>query len=74
MTACFPRDVAAKPEFKDKVAHYYERLDAAIAEDIPALENQQFGLNSPFAMQGRVHPLLESNVAGFARWYARQLI
>lgn len=74
MTACFPREVVAQPGFDDKVAHYYERLDAAIAEDIPALENQQIGLNSPFAMQGRVHPLLESNVASFARWYAQQLV
>lgn len=74
MTACFPRDVVAQHEFEDKVAHYYERLDAVIAEDIPALENQQIGLNSPVAVQGRVHPLLESNVAGFACWYAQQMI
>lgn len=74
MTACFPRDLAAQPGFEEKVAHYYERLDAAIAEDIPALENQQIGLNSPFAVQGPVHPLLESNVAAFARWYAQALM
>lgn len=74
MTACFPRDLVAQPGFDEKAAHYYDRLDAAIAEDIPALENQQIGLNSPFAMQGRFHPLLEANVAAFARWYAQTLI
>ncbi len=73
MTACFPREMVAMADFESRVEHYYVRLDAAIAEDIPALENQQLGLNSPFARQGRFQPLLEANVAAFAQWYARQL-
>ena len=72
MTSCFPADVVATDEFEEAAQHYYERMDAAIDEDIEALENQQVGLNSPFAKQGRVHPHLESNVAGFANWYAQQ--
>ena len=72
-TACFPAELAARPDFEALVAPYYHRLDAAIAEDIPALENQQRGLNSPFAQQGRFSPLLEANVASFARWYAEQM-
>jgi phenylpropionate dioxygenase-like ring-hydroxylating dioxygenase large terminal subunit len=73
-TACFPAELAAQPDFDRLVAPYYHRLDAAIAEDIPALENQQRGLNSPFAEQGRFSPLLEANVASFARWYAEQML
>ncbi|MGI9462399.1 MAG: SRPBCC family protein, partial [Aestuariivirgaceae bacterium] len=73
MTACFAPDTVAMAEFADRVPHYYERLDAAIAEDIPALEEQHEGLGSPFARAGRFSPMLEPNVAGFARWYAAQM-
>ena len=72
MTACFPAETVARDDFEDRVRHYYERLDAAIAEDIPALENQQLGLSSPFARQGR-YSWLEPSVASFARWYAGEL-
>ena len=73
-TACFSTEIAARDNFEALVAPYYHRLDAAIAEDIPALENQQRGLSSPFAKQGRFSPLLEANVASFARWYAEQMM
>ena len=73
MTACFAPDTVALPEFSDRVVHYYKRLDDAIAEDIPALEAQQEGLNSAYARPGRFSPLLEPNVAGFACWYAEQM-
>jgi phenylpropionate dioxygenase-like ring-hydroxylating dioxygenase large terminal subunit len=45
---------------------------AGIDEDIPVLENQQIGLGSPFARQGRFSSL-EPSVASFARWYAERL-
>ena len=73
MTACFPAESAARDDFDEQAPHYYERLDAAIDEDIPALENQQIGLDSPFARQGR-YSSLEPSVASFARWYAGRLI
>ena len=73
MSACFPAKTVEQPDFESKVSHYYKRLDDAIAEDIPALENQQAGLNSSLAQAGRYCPLLEPNVANFAFWYARQL-
>lgn len=73
-TACFPPETIALPGFAAKVASYHARLDAALAEDIPALVNQQRGLNSPDARQGPFHPLLEANVASFARWYADRMI
>ena len=73
-TTCFPREVAAAPEFEERAAHYYHRMDAALDEDIPALKNQQRGLNSPHARQGRFSPLREVNVASFARWYAGEVL
>ena len=73
-TACFPPETIAQPNFEEKVAAYYERLDAALDEDIPALVNQQHGLNNPDACQGPFQPLLEPNVANFAQWYAGRML
>ena len=73
-TACFAKGTMELENFETAVEQYYIRLDAAIAEDIPALENQQIGLNSPFAEQGRFEPLREANVASFANWYARTML
>ncbi len=70
-TACFPPETLALPEAGAKLAAYHDRLDAALAEDIPALVNQHRGLSNPDARQGRFQPLLEPNVAKFADWYAR---
>ncbi len=67
---CFPPETVAMPDFESHAERYYERFDAAIDEDIEALEAQQRGISSPFARQGRYQPLLEPNVAAFARWYS----
>ena len=72
-TACFPPETIQHDDFNDRVAAYYHELDAALAEDIPALINQQKGLSNSDAQQGRFQPLLESNVARFASWYANQI-
>jgi hypothetical protein len=40
---------------------------------VPALVNQQRGMNCPDARAGRFQPDLEPNVAIFANWYAQQL-
>ncbi len=69
-TTCFPKQTIELPDFSALSEHYYHRMDAAIEEDVQALENQQRGLNSPLATQGRFSPILEANVASFARWYA----
>lgn len=69
-TACFPQQTVNSNDFDTKVKAYYGRLDAALDEDIPALVNQQKGLNSPEAKQGRIQPLLEANVGSFTNWYA----
>lgn len=71
-TSCFPPETVALPEFKEKSAAYLERLDAALAEDVPALVNQQRGMTCPDARAGRFQPELEPNVAAFAKWYAQQ--
>jgi phenylpropionate dioxygenase-like ring-hydroxylating dioxygenase large terminal subunit len=73
MTACFPAETSTRPDFDSLAQHYYERLDAAIDEDIPALERQQLGLDSPFARPGRFSRL-EPSVASFARWYSGRLL
>ena len=71
LTLCFPESSTKLDDFETRADFYYQRLIAAIEEDIPALENQQLGLNSPLAKQGRYQELLEANVAHFDFWYAR---
>ncbi len=73
LTLCFPQSSTKLDDFATKADFYYQRLIAAINEDIPALENQQLGLNSPLAQQGRYHELLEPNVAHFDFWYAEKM-
>ncbi len=73
-TICFPPETIAAPGFEEKAAQYYHRLDAALDEDVPALENHHNGLTSPFATPGRYSVLMEPNVASFAAWYAQRLL
>ncbi len=68
-TICFPSDTVKLDDFLAKSENYYRRFDLAINEDIPALENQQFGVQSPYAVQGR-SSALEPSVGNFACWYA----
>ncbi|MGI9513208.1 MAG: aromatic ring-hydroxylating oxygenase subunit alpha [Anderseniella sp.] len=70
---CFPPETVALPDFEQHARRYYERFDAAMDEDITALEAQQKGLSSPYTRPGRFQPHLEANVASFACWYARQM-
>ena len=73
-TSCFPAETIARPEFQAQLAAFYHRLDAALAEDVPALINQHRGLSSPDARPGRFQPRLEPNVAAFANWYAGKIL
>ncbi len=73
MSVCFPEQTVNLDDFEERVQHYYRRLDQALQEDIPALENQQAGLQSPLARQGRFCHL-EPSVANFACWYAEQML
>ncbi len=72
-TACFPPETMEAAGAKEKLDAYLVRLDAAIDEDIPALENQHRGLKCADARPGQLHPLLEVNVARFAGWYAQHM-
>ena len=65
-SVCFPRETIALADFEEKVLPYYERMDAALNEDLPALERHHQGITSPFARQGRFCADLEPNVANFA--------
>jgi phenylpropionate dioxygenase-like ring-hydroxylating dioxygenase large terminal subunit len=70
---CFPPETVALDRFAAVEDAYYERFDVAISEDIPMLERQHRGMQSPFAEQGRFS-YLEPNVARFAGWYADRLL
>ncbi len=72
-TICFPGASVSMDDFEERAEHYYERIDAAVAEDLPFLQQQQVGLDSRFARQGRFSAL-EPSVARFAYWYAQRLL
>jgi phenylpropionate dioxygenase-like ring-hydroxylating dioxygenase large terminal subunit len=72
-TICFPAESVALSDFDDRASHYYARIDAALKEDLPFLRQQQVGLNSMFARQGRF-AALEPSVGKFAYWYAQRLL
>ncbi len=72
-TIAFPAASVALADFESRAQHYYARIDAALDEDLPFLERQQRGLNSPFARPGRF-AALEPSVGRFAHWYAQQML
>ena len=71
-TVAFPEASTQLPDFADKSLAYYERIDTAIDEDLPFLIDQQQGLSSPYARQGRFSAL-EPSVGNFACWYAERM-
>jgi phenylpropionate dioxygenase-like ring-hydroxylating dioxygenase large terminal subunit len=72
-TICFPADSLELDDFEQRAAHYYARIDSALDEDLPFLQRQQQGLDSPFALPGRFGAL-EPAVGRFAHWYAKRLL
>jgi len=73
-SVCLHPDTLDAPGYEEKVERYFTRMDAAIDEDIPALENQQSGLASPDAKSGYLCTTHEPAVAAFARWYAGAML
>ncbi len=71
-TVCFPPETIRRNDFREKAGMYYQRFDLAIDEDIPALERQQAGMQSPYAVQGRFSAL-EPSVGNFACWYSQKM-
>ncbi len=72
-TICFPTESVALDDFTERAEYYYQRIDAALDEDLPFLLRQQLGLNSKFAQQGRFGAL-EPSVGKFAYWYSQQML
>ena len=72
-TICFPIESVALDDFSERAKYYYQRIDAALDEDLPFLLRQQLGLNSKFAQQGRFGAL-EPSVGKFAYWYSQQML
>ena len=72
-TICFPAETVALSAFENRVIHYYDRIDTALNEDLPFLLQQQIGLKSKFAKQGRFSAL-EPSVAKFAYWYSQRML
>jgi len=68
-TCCFPAESIALAEFDEKSQAYFKRMDAALDEDIRALENQHRGFLCQDALSGPFQPDLEPNIAAFATWY-----
>ena len=69
----FPSASVALDDFETRAEHYYSRIDTALGEDLPFLEKQQHGLNSPYAKAGRFASL-EPSVGHFAHWYSQQML
>lgn len=68
-TIAFPRASTQRGDFSARAQTYYRRIDMALEEDLPFLREQQAGLTSRFARQGRFSAL-EPSVGNFACWYA----
>ena len=73
-STCFHPTTIGQDNFEEVSEIYYERMDTALDEDIIALSNQFIGLQSPKAMQGPFSPILEHNVANFAKWYSSRIL
>ena len=71
-TIAFPGPSVERADFAARAEIYYRRIDTALAEDLPFLREQQAGLASPFARQGRFSAL-EPGVGNFACWYAETM-
>jgi phenylpropionate dioxygenase-like ring-hydroxylating dioxygenase large terminal subunit len=51
---CFPKDIAARPDFEEIAANYYKRWDLTTQEDIDISVIQQEGVSTPFSRAGRL--------------------
>ncbi len=71
-TIAFPRASTQRNDFAARAQTYYQRIDQALKEDLPFLHDQQTGLASRFARQGRFSAL-EPSVGNFACWYAEAM-
>ncbi len=71
-TIAFPGATTKSEGFSEAAEAYYDRIDIALQEDLPFLQQQQIGLSSRFSRQGRFSAL-EPSVGNFACWYAETM-
>ncbi len=69
----FPKETVARGDFADKVKYYYKRWDRSVGEDNDISEIQHEGVNSPFAVSGRLSHL-EPLVHHIANWVADRIV
>ena len=69
----FSKDQIARPDFTEKVKHYYRRLDTIVPEDNEAVERQQEGLCLPVGLSG-TFTHMETLCHAFDNWVLDQVL
>ena len=65
---CFPRETAARPDFRQEVQTYLRRWHLAVVEDNDISVNQQRGVESAMHEPGPFYVLREFGVHNFNNW------
>ncbi len=69
----FPKEQTERPDFAEKAAYYYKRVDTIVPEDNEAVEKQQEGLCLPVGLSGKFTQL-ETLCHAFDNWVLDQVI
>ena len=69
----FSKDHVARPDFAEKAAAYYRRMDAIVPEDNEAVERQQEGLCLPVGLTGKFTHM-ETLCHAFDNWVLDQMV
>ena len=72
-SSLFSSDQVAHPDFKDKAAFYYARVDTIVPEDNAAVERQQEGLCLPVGMSGKFTHM-ETLCHAFDNWVLDRMV
>lgn len=69
----FSKDQVARPDFAEKAAYYYRRVDTIVPEDNEAVERQQEGLCLPVGLSGKFTHM-ETLCHAFDNWVLDQMV
>jgi len=69
----FSKDQLARPDFAEKAAYYYRRVDTIVPEDNEAVERQQEGLCLPIGLSGKFTHM-ETLCHAFDNWVLDQMV
>ena len=69
----FSKEQMERPDFAEKAAYYYRRVDAIVPEDNEAVERQQEGLCLPVGLSGKFTHM-ETLCHAFDNWVLDQVI